>query len=165
MDRKKGNAGFTLMELLAVIVVLAIVSVIGTATVLPLLSNIRENGFVTEVNELKSAGSKAISLIMLEDENAKAAAKAVTGGYCFTVEDLIDLGVFEKPKDSHYAGTVIATKAEGANVYSYKVSLYNGDTNNPFYGYEDNGTFAKGEIINNEDEAISAGYTATCPTS
>ncbi len=159
MIMKKGNAGFTLIELLAVIVVLAIVSVIGTVTVLPALSNVRENSFATEVNEFKKAGSDAVSLIMLDNEDAISAAKKVTDGYCFTFADLVNLGLFEKDINGGYAGTVIATKASGANVYSYKVSLTNG---NKFYAYTEGSFDAEG--IKDSAEAAGADYTETCPT-
>lgn len=153
MNRERKNAGFTLMELLAVIVVLAIVAVIGTTTVLPLLNDTKDEAFATEANEFKGAAYDAISLIILNKMDTANYTK-IANGYCFTVKNLIDEGVFDKD-DGNYAGTVYATKEAGSNVYKYEVSFSNGDD---YYVYKNGGKITTDDL----SETQPSGYKATC---
>ncbi len=116
----KNNYGFTLMELLAVIVVLAIVSVIGTSTVLPLLSNVRESAFrVGATNAVKSADS-AIRLVELEEQdytndgtNCKIGKKV-----CFTIDTLVKWGVNDGEIGTYKGKVVVDTTDSNNPVYT-----------------------------------------------
>lgn len=155
MKQKKGNAGFTLIELLAVIVVLAIVAVLGTTTVMPLLEDIRLDTFAKEANDLKSAGSSAVSLIMLGKDEIKGNYTTITNGYCFTLENLKAAGLYEKD-DTNYQGIVKATKAEGSNVYTYDVSL----GSDKYFTHKTSGNFSAEDVKLTKEEAT--GYVESC---
>ena len=118
--------GFTLIELLAVIVVLAIVMVLATTTVLPYMANARKESFALEANTLKNAASQAVSLITIGTIKDTSNYTKTDDGYCFTVGNLKDLGLFKKD-DASYKGIVTVQKAENGNAYEYIVELENGE--------------------------------------
>lgn len=145
----KGNKkGFTLIELLAVIVVLAIVSVLGASIILPALADARKNAFVSEANNFLEAASDGISLIQVGSiTNAELTAagsdykmnitkdadgKETKRDYCFTLNGLIKLGLFDKKLDSsgkvpNYNGKVEVTVNAGSKQYIYKTTFSNKD--------------------------------------
>ncbi|MBE6156489.1 MAG: type II secretion system protein [Firmicutes bacterium] len=121
LNEKKG---FTLIELLAVIVVLAIVMVLAATTVLPYMANARKQAFATEAETVKKAASQAVSLIGIGSVTDASKYTKTTNGYCFTVQNLKDLGLFEKD-DANYAGVVEVTKS--GNNYTYLVKMKNSE--------------------------------------
>lgn len=121
MKTLKEKKGFTLVELLAVIVVLGIVTVIGATTVLPLVGKSQKNALLTEANELAESASQAVSLISINSYTD--AYTKYDNGYCFTVQNLVDAGLWKKKDTTGYAGMVYVTKSN--NVYTYEVELHN----------------------------------------
>lgn len=119
--KKINKKGFTLIELLAVIVVLAIVMVLAATTVLPYMADARKEAFALEANTLKDSASQAVSLIAIGSVKDNYTS-TTDGGYCFTVKQLKDLGLFKKDNDD-YKGVVVVEKT--GNAYSYKVELRN----------------------------------------
>jgi len=120
MKTLKENKGFTLIELLAVIVVLAIVMVLATTTVLPYMANARKESFALEANTAKDAASQAVSLILIG--SVKDNYTKTSNGYCFTIKNLVDLGLFEK-EDANYKGVVQVTQTN--NAFTYLVKMKN----------------------------------------
>ena len=127
--RKINRKGFTLIELLAVIVVLAIVMVLAASTILPYMANARKDAFAVEANTLKESAAQAMSLKAIgsvkdnfEPIEETVDGKTVITGYCFTVENLKNLGLFKKD-DTNYAGTVIVDISNSA--YTYTVNMKN----------------------------------------
>ena len=117
---KKNKKGFTLIDLLAVIVVLAIVMVLAVTTILPYMKEARKNAFVTEANTLKYAAESGVNLIVTGKITNNYTP--INNGYCFTLENLQDLGLFKKDNKS-YDGIVKIIK-KGKN-FDYYVSLKN----------------------------------------
>ncbi len=133
----KNKRGFTLIELLAVIVVLAIVMVIATTTVLPYMSEAREDSFRIEASEVVKTANTAMGLYNLgqikTNNDAASCINKTTKKACFTVDYLIDNNVYDADK-----GTFVG-----------KVDITNYDSSTPTYTLY----FKKG------DEFILAGET------
>lgn len=151
MKALKEKKGFTLIELLAVIVVLAIVMVLATTTVLPYMTKATNNAFAIEANAAVDAASQAMSLIQIgsiagsELVDATKYSKSATTDedtgvttttYCFTVEKLVELGLWKKDisevqtgegKTPTYSGTVTVTALSNSKSYTYNVQMHNGD--------------------------------------
>jgi len=107
----KNNKGFTLIELLAVIVVLAIVMVLATTTVLPYMSDARQNAFKIEASNVISAVDNAKDLYNIGkikmNSNAKISCATATK-ICFNVDELINLGIYEGDKNSYDGKITVA---------------------------------------------------------
>ena len=145
ISRKKlNNKGFTLVELLAVIVVLAVVMVLATTTVLPYMTKSTKNAFAIEANGAIDAAQNAISLISVgtislptndEDFNKSETTEGgvTTTTYCFSLKKLVELGIWKKDLDDVtgdnpiYEGTVVATETSTSKAYSYAVQMHNKD--------------------------------------
>jgi len=145
MKGLENKKGFTLVELLAVIVVLAIVMVLATTTVLPYMTKSTNNAFAIEANGAIDAASQAMSLISIGSipvtENDADFSKEVTTDaegnvtgtkYCFSLKKLVDLGLLKKDVDEvnkggNYAGTVVVTETTTSKAFSYAVEMHNKD--------------------------------------
>lgn len=116
------NKGFTLIELLAVIVVLAIVMVLAATTVLPYMAKARKEAFLLEAKALKNAASQAVSLISIGVADETQYTKYSDTSYCFTMENLKNLGLLKKDSDNYF-GIVYVRKVN--NSYEHILSMYN----------------------------------------
>ena len=129
MNNKKG---FTLIELLAVIVILAIVTVVGVTTILPYIQNAGQDAFKDEANYVIDASANAVSLIAIGSVTTNYTE--ITDGYCFTLKNLVDLGLWNKDANmvaasktnNKYSGTVKVTKASSGNGYLYELKMTDG---------------------------------------
>ena len=119
-DIMRNKKGFTLVELLAVIVVLAIIILIALPAVLSSMEKARKNSFVIETNEFVKAAQTAYSTAVMNGEGNIA-----SGGtkYCVTFGALVNKGYIEK-SGSDYAGTVVI-KVSGDGKPEYTVNLKN----------------------------------------
>lgn len=109
--------GFTLVELLAVIVVLAIVMLIAVNAVLPRMEEARKQAFLIEANGLiKSAQQYIVTASLTGDVNFVSEGEKI----CITADELVTLGHSSLDKNN-YDGRVIVTKA--GNIYLYSASL------------------------------------------
>ena len=137
MKNKGNKKGFTLIELLAVIVVLAIVAVLGAGLVLPALSSARKNAFIVEANNAIDAASRAVSYYQIGTLTATEITSA--GGkytysatsddeFCFTLQSLVTLGVFDKKDLTGYSGTIKVKIPKSNNkAFTYTTSMKNSD--------------------------------------
>lgn len=115
----KNQKGFTLVELLAVIVILAVIILIAVNAVLPQMEKARKNAFKDEalnymkqaatayVDESEETAYDKINVIQSDDETPE------TLGYCISIADLND-GYVDK-NDSNYAGVVLLKSDNDAN--------------------------------------------------
>jgi len=109
--KKLNKKGFTLVELLAVIVVLAVVMLIAVTAVVPMMNRSRKQSFITEgTTILNGAESYFVYHEMTSGDKT-----------CVDVQDLIGEYVEEKGKDE-YDGTV-TVDASG----KYTLHLTNGN--------------------------------------
>ena len=149
--------GFTLVELLAVIVVLAIIILLAVPAVTKILDRTRVNAFVVEVNELTKVTRTAYSNALLQGSSGKTTL-------CYTVDDLIDMGLIDKAKgDVNGAIVIDPTTGSGGNsirIYSY--------LSNKNYYVKNNGGSSSGNIIASDvrslknNTSVFSKCTSTC---
>ena len=131
MRKLESKKGFTLIELLAVIVVLAIVTIIATQSILPFMDNAGRDSFASEANLALDAASDAMSLISIGSitDNYKYTPAATTdnaGTYCFTLDNLKNLGIWTKDDDS-YEGSVLVTVPTDNAAYTYSIHMHSAE--------------------------------------
>lgn len=153
--------GFTLVELLAVIVVLAIIMIIAIPSVMDSMNSARKGAFKIYVQKaLGQAQTKYQSDLLLNDTTYKtvaisnAATRGVeTTGYCYTL-DILGLRTGGASK---YSGYVIVTKdSSGSKNYFYATMK------------DDNYNVANQSYTTLETASNIGGYLSTalnCPTS
>jgi len=114
----KNNKGFTLVELLAVIVILAVIILIAVNAVIPQMNKARKNSFVDEVAVYAQAAEKAYVSDQINDSDP------VT---CFTIggsgENELN-GNYVKKADSQYKGKVILNADGSLNTIYLKNKNY-----------------------------------------
>ncbi len=103
--------GFTLVELLSVIVILAVVVLIATNAVVPMMSSAKKQVLATEANKFIAAAKT-----LYVNENS-------SGTKCYSYEDIMNSGLIEK-NDEAYNGSFLIEEANGK--YTYKIWLSNG---------------------------------------
>ena len=134
--------GFTLVELLAVIVILAVVMLIAVTAVGPLMAKARKNALGTEGIGMVNAAKTAY-----QAEQLSGKIKS-TETVCFTLNWLCNMNYFEKGCSANgvmqdsYTGSVLVShdSTTGKNTYTYWIS--NGTY--VFGNGYDNGTNGKG---------------------
>lgn len=112
-DRKLNNkSGFTLVELLSVIVILSVVVLIATNAVIPMMSNAKKQVLATEANTILGAAKS-----MYANDGA-------TGSKCYSYDEVISSGLIEK-NDENYKGSFLI-ESDNNGGYNIKVWLSNG---------------------------------------
>ena len=109
--KKINKNGFTLVELLSVVVILAVVVLIATNAVVPMMGNAKKQVLATEANKFMTA-AKTLYV-----------NKSATGTKCYTYDEVIGSGLIEK-NDEAYKGSFEI--AENNGKYTYKIWLSNG---------------------------------------
>jgi len=109
--KKMNRKGFTLVELLSVIVILSVVVLIATNAVVPMMSNAKKQVLATEANKFIAT---AKTLYVNEKQS---------GTKCYTYDEVINSGLIEK-SDEAYTGSFLITSENGK--YTYKIWLSNG---------------------------------------
>ena len=117
--KMKNNTGFTLVELLAVIVILAVIILIASSNVGTIMTNARKNALAMEGNTLINSAKQAYQIAIL---NGKVTG---TDSVCFSLEDLKNNGYFEK-SDDKYKGSVLISPDSAGKVISYTFWISNG---------------------------------------
>ena len=115
---KMNKKGFTLVELLAVIVILAVVMLIATTAVGPLMTKSRKSALGTEGVSLVDAAKTAYQAEQM------AGKIKPTDSVCFDLKWLNEYNYFSKGASDSYSGSVLVTYAGGK--YSYKFWISNG---------------------------------------
>ena len=118
-DIMKEKRGFTLVELLAVIVVLAIIMLIAVQAVLPLMQQSRKNAFTIEANG-------AIDAAMTYFVSKAISGEVVGTGICYKLDTLEKEGMYTTKKAGYEGFINIVPSSASANVYLYKVTMTNG---------------------------------------
>lgn len=112
----KNKKGFTLVELLAVIVVLAIIILIAMPSVLSSMEKARKNSFAVEANEVIRAAQTAYADAVM---NGKVSGNNICISYNY-----LKNGFLEK-HDNNYNGSVLITINTTSGQASYKIYLSN----------------------------------------
>lgn len=116
--KKLNKSGFTLVELLAVIVVLAVIMLLAVNAVIPQMNKARKNAFVTEANAFIDAAGTYYQNAMLTGETGITAA-----GGCVDVENLI--GEYIEKDGGDYKGSVKIEIDNATNKATYTIWLSN----------------------------------------
>ena len=112
----KNKKGFTLVELLAVIVVLAIIILIAVPSVMNSMEKARRNSFVVEAREIIKSAQAAYAEYLMNSSSGSGST------VCISYAALKSAGFIEK-NDSTYKGSVkIEAKAGGESVYTIWLS-------------------------------------------
>ena len=126
-ENKKNLRGFTLVELLAVIVVLAIVMLIAVNAVLPQMERARRSSFAIEANGAIDAANAYFMNSSLTTGNT-GFPTAPGGSACVTIDTLRTGGYSDL--SSEYTGSVKVTKSTdpNSNLYFFEVWIKKGDS-------------------------------------
>ncbi len=116
---KLNKKGFTLVELLAVIVVLAVVILIASSSVGSAMIRARKGALAIEANEAINSAKSAYQLEVLD-------GTIQSGGACFSIEFLNKEGYFSKGANEKYKGSVLVSPSADGRTFDYKVWLTNG---------------------------------------
>lgn len=119
MNIKKNKNGFTLVELLAVIVILAVIILIASNSVLSQMDRARKNALAIEGNTLINSAKNAYQSAILE-------GKITTGSACFPLEYLYKEGLFSKGKKDNYTGSVLVAPDSSGKIVTYTFWISNG---------------------------------------
>ncbi len=131
--------GFTLVELLSVIVILSVIVLIATNAVVPMADSAKKQVLAMEANTLV----KAAQTLYIKD--------GASGSKCYSYEDLINSKLIEKD-DEAYTGSISIEINEEGN-YVYKIWLSNGQ-------YMVNGI--KPDVTSDDVEASASNAPTTC---
>lgn len=115
---RNNKKGFTLVELLAVIVILAVVMLIGITAIGPLMANSRKSALRSDGLDLMNAAKTAYQAEALKGDPKFTATSTV----CMPITWLKAQGYTEEKKG--YEGSVLVTYNNGT--YSYKYWITNG---------------------------------------
>ena len=134
--------GFTLVELLSVIVILSVIVLIATNAVVPMADSAKKQVLAMEANTLV----KAAQTLYVQNSSSSSA--------CYSYDELIDSGLIEKDDESYTGSISIEVDSEGK--YTYKIWLSNGQ-------YMINGITP--DVTSDDVEASAENATTTCSAS
>lgn len=116
--RMENKKGFTLVELLAVIVVLAIIILIAMPSVMGAMDKARRNSLVTEASEIAKIAQTAYA----DDSANGTGIKAI----CYNLEYLVENGYMDKKLGNDYKGGVLLVVDDSTGKVTTKINLTNG---------------------------------------
>lgn len=134
--------GFTLVELLSVIVILSVIVLIATNAVVPMADSARKQVLAMEANTLV----KAAQTLYVQNNSGNSA--------CYSYDELINSGLIEKD-DENYTGSISIEVGEDGN-YTYNIWLSNGQ-------YMINGVSP--DVTSDDVEASADSASTTCSAS
>lgn len=118
---KKNKKGFTLVELLAVIVVLAIIMIIAVPNVLDAMENARKSAFVTYGQRI------------IETAQTKYSTKLLFNGATSSLDGCYSIGNIMGSSTGNYSGYIEISTSESTKT---TFTLYLSDSNYSFNGEE-----------------------------
>lgn len=113
---RNNKKGFTLVELLAVIVILAVVMLVGITSIGPLMANSRKSALRSDGLDLMNAAKTAYQAEALKTDPAFTATTTV----CMPLDWLKNEGYTENK--NKYKGSVLVTYASGQYSYTYWIA-------------------------------------------
>lgn len=136
---KMNKKGFTLVELLAVIVILAIVMLVGVTAVGPILEKSRKNGILDEGAAITDA-----ALLAYSSQDAFGGT-VITSGSTLSIDTLVTAGYYIK-KNAKMSGCFKLTDNSGVVTVTY--SLFDEGTK---YGIKNGGASSTIDKVNKSD--------------
>ena len=164
--KKLNKNGFTLVELLAVIVVLAVIMLLAVNAVIPQMNKARKNAFATEAQTFIDAAATYYQTVLLTGiptgDSSTLNDGTGTTGACINVKDLIGDYVDKGDKDAtsgEYLYNGVVKISITNDVASYEISLANGNYYTTADGKDGSAAalIAAGEL---DESTVSAGPTA-----
>ena len=120
-SRMKGNEGFTMVEILAVLLLIGILAAVATPKYLSLVKSARTKAAVSGIAEAKSALSTAYAKLYLDTGSAPAILDVAKTGF----QD----SSFTSPKDVTFGDIVVNATVGTSNITILAVSV---DTSTEF---------------------------------
>lgn len=114
--------GFTLVELLAVIVVLAVVMLIAINSILPQIDNARKNAFGIEVLGLADSAEQYV----LEQQLTNTSFIVPAAGKCVTLTTLASKGLSDLKTEDYHGYVLVQRTGEGKYKYTVHLAKENG---------------------------------------
>ena len=171
MDMKqiKNEHGFTIIELLAVIVVLAIVMLIAATAVLPRMAEARRQVFAIEANNIIETAQTYFMNNSLTGTSGDGLPNDPNTVRCITIKDLIEDGVLKQDKTKASGKVLVKRKAANSDVYLYAIWYTNGKLMVEGKGLDAekafNADIQASDVKDNDAGNISNWTYATCGTS
>ncbi len=149
---KENKKGFTLVELLAVIIVLAILVLLAMPRVINMMEKARINSFVVEANEIQKVAQTAYNDGLVGGEAAEVTV-------CYTVDELIKKGYLDKAKGDIRGVVVLDTVSETNDINIYSLLSKQG-----YYIRNLSGTskMSKDDVISNDGTLMYNDCTSSC---
>lgn len=142
MKKNNNRKGFTLVELLAVIVILAILMVAAGAAVMSTMNNAKVNNFKNEALTALDTAELLFSELSMDPSNEgsgiiKKSTDATYKGVCVTLQGLVTNGYLEKNLNSNLIrGLVLVEQPIAGGETKYSIWMSDGTYGIP--GYEKN---------------------------
>lgn len=125
---KNNNKGFTLVELLAVIVILAVIILIAVNAIIPQMNKARKNSVYDEALTVAKAAETYYVAENVDGSGIstkiKSTASTSAGAMCVTVDTL--KGGYIKKNSSDFTGVVVLTESASGDDATATVYLTNG---------------------------------------
>ena len=142
--------GFTLVELLAVIVILAVVMLIGGTTVLPMMQKAQKSA----LGEEGLTAMKKAEELMASDAVLGNAEYNTTSNVCYSLKYLCEKGVFDKGCDDNYTGSVLSKyTTDGKRDFKFWISngtySFNGADKETYANIENSSILLEKETASN----------------
>ena len=118
----KNRKGFTLIELIAVIVILEVIVLIATTSIGPLITRARKGALGEEGLHMIEAAKYAHKLDEIDEANNIKGSKSI----CYSLKWLNENDYYDKGEKEGYTGSVLIEYDEETKNYSYKFWLSNG---------------------------------------
>ena len=150
----KNKKGFTLVELLAVIVILSILLVIGLTAVVPLITKSQKDLFAMETSNLLEAAKLAHQSEQLIGSELELNEKE---NHCFTLDWLKSHNYYTKEDDTYYGSVMVEYVSDGEYKYTYWLSNSQYHINS---GTENGYVVEEGAADDNVLECRDSEYTA-----
>ena len=152
--------GFTLVELLAVIVILAIIAIVGTTAIGPVIQNSRKDSIIDEAQTIADAVTLTASMIDAEQTttctifNTSYKTSDTTSVYVVSLDKLAGCGYYKK-KNNNLQGYVVV------NSDNYSISSYCFGDRNTSYGLKEKSSseLTRTNVTQQQDKTKYYSYT------
>ena len=151
--------GFTLVELLAVIIVLAILVLLALPRVMSLMERSRVSSFAVEANEIAKAATNAYGSRVLTEEE-------VGHPVCFTVAELVSGGYLDAEKNDINGAIAIDLVPDENDLSKTNEIVYTYLSKENYYvkknGVAGNNKVANSDVVKSKGGSLFSDCTTTC---